>query len=63
MKRNLDDNEFLVQCALKNSVISPDVEYANIQTNYGIMKNKIRFNPCFDKIACLVLRNIKTARC
>ena len=56
--KNLNKNEFLIQCVAKNSVINPDMEYANIQTNYGIMENEKKFKRCFDKIIKSVLENI-----
>lgn len=59
LNRNLNKNEFLIQCAAKNSVISSDIEYANIQVNYGIMENEREFKSCFEKIIQLVLKNIK----
>ena len=57
--KNLNKNEFLIQCVAKNSVINPNMEYANIQVNYGIMKDKEEFKTCFDKIIKSVLENIK----
>ena len=56
---NLKENEFLIQCSAKGSIINPDMEYTNIQVNYGIMKNERQFKPCFDRIIHLVLKNIK----
>ena len=59
MERDLNNNEFLIQCVVKNSIINPDMEYANIQTGCGIMKNEGEFKDCFEKIVCLVMDNIK----
>ena len=56
---NLEKNEFLIQCVAKNSVINPDLEYANIQVGYGIMKSSQRFKLCFNKTVNLVSKNIK----
>ena len=60
---NLEKNEFLIQCAVKNSIINPDMEYANMQVGYGIMENSRRFKLCFNKVINLVLGNIKMADC
>ena len=60
---NLEKNEFLIQCAVKNSIINPDIEYANIQVGYGIMESEKKFKDCFEKIVCLVLKNIKIIDC
>jgi predicted ATP-grasp superfamily ATP-dependent carboligase len=57
---NLNKNEFLIQCAAKNSIINPDMEYANIQVGYGIMKNGKKFKSYFDEAVQLILKNIKT---
>jgi hypothetical protein len=59
MERGLKDGEFLIQCAAKNSLVSSDMEYANIQAGYGIMKNKKQFNSYFNNIIRIVLKNIK----
>lgn len=58
INRKLGENEVLVQCAPQNSLINPDMEYANIQTSYGIMENKHKFKSYFNKIANLILKNI-----
>jgi len=58
-EKKMKKNEFLVQCSAKERVISPDIEYANVQVGYGIMKNKKQFKDCFEKIACFVMKNIK----
>jgi len=42
----LSGQEILIQCASKNSLINPDMEYANIQTSYGIMEER-RLNAGF----------------
>jgi predicted ATP-grasp superfamily ATP-dependent carboligase len=55
VNRNLNKSEFLIQCVAKNSIINPDMEYANIQTNYGIMKNGKKFKSYFDNIVCIVV--------
>lgn len=34
----LSSQEILIQCASQNSLINPDMEYANIQASYGIIK-------------------------
>ncbi len=57
--RNLKENEFLIQTAGKGSLISPDMEYANIQIGCGIMKNGRQFNSRFNNIVRIVLENIK----
>ena len=57
--RDLNTNEFLIQCMLKNSVISPDMEYANIQVGYGIMENNKQFKDCFERVIKLIFKNIK----
>ncbi|MEA1936999.1 MAG: ATP-grasp domain-containing protein [Patescibacteria group bacterium] len=57
--KNLKDKELLIQCAMENSVINPDMEYANIQVGYGIMENERDFKDCFKKIIKLVMKNIK----
>ena len=57
VNRCLKENEFLIQCAAKNSVINSDIEYANIQVGYGIMKNEREFKCCFDKIIKTVLKS------
>ena len=59
LNRNLSSNEFLIQCAAKNSVINSDIEYANIQINYGIMENEKEFKRYFKKVIKIVLENIK----
>ncbi len=59
INRKLNSSEFLVQCAVKNSVINPDLEYANIQIGCGIVKNEKEFKYCFEKIVDLVMENIK----
>ena len=59
LKRHLEEDEFLIQCAAKNSIINMDIEYANIQVNYGIMKSEKQFRNCFEKIVCFVMNNIK----
>jgi len=59
VNRNLNKSEFLIQCVAKNSIINSDIEYANIQVGYGIMKNEREFKSCFDKIIKTVLKNIK----
>ncbi len=58
MKRRLEQNELLIQCAKTESTVEPDIEYANIQTSYGIMESKHKFKSYFNKIANLVLKNI-----
>jgi len=57
--KNLEKNEFLIQCVAKNSIINPDIEYANIQIGYGVMENERKFKNCFNKMICYVLENIK----
>lgn len=63
IKRHLEQNELLIQCAKAKSAVEPDIEYANVQTSYGIMENRSLFNSYFGKIIRLVLNNIKIARC
>ncbi|NOQ67977.1 ATP-grasp domain-containing protein [Patescibacteria group bacterium] len=56
---NLKENEFLIQAVKRGSLINSDMEYANIQVGYGIMKDGKKFKSCFDRIINLVLKNIK----
>ncbi|MEA2098478.1 MAG: ATP-grasp domain-containing protein [Patescibacteria group bacterium] len=56
----MKENEFLIQCSAKGRVVSPDIEYANVQVSYGIMKDKRQFKSCFSRIINLVLENINT---
>jgi len=58
-EKRMKKNEFLVQCSAKGRVISPDIEYANIQVGYGIMESEKKFKSDFEKIACFVKDNIK----
>lgn len=59
INENLENNEFLIQCVAKNSVINPDLEYANIQVGCGIMENEKKFKDNFKKVIKLILENIK----
>ncbi|MFA6097618.1 MAG: hypothetical protein WC788_08420 [Candidatus Paceibacterota bacterium] len=54
----LGRDEILIQCASQGSLINPDMEYANIQTSYGIMKEK-GFDEGFSDIIGLVQDRIK----
>lgn len=54
----LSDQEILIQCASKNSLINPDMEYANIQTSYGIMEER-RLHEKFSNVVSLVIDKIK----
>jgi len=56
--QNMKENEFLIQAAEKGSLISPDMEYANIQIGCGIMKDGQRLKLFFSEIVGLVLENI-----
>jgi predicted ATP-grasp superfamily ATP-dependent carboligase len=57
--QNLKENEFLIQVMGIGSLINPDMEYANIQINHGIMRNERQFNSYFNNIVHIVLGNIK----
>ncbi|MCK5122735.1 MAG: ATP-grasp domain-containing protein [Candidatus Pacebacteria bacterium] len=57
--RRLNKTEFLIQCSLKGRVVSPDIEYANVQVNYGIMESEKEFKSCFEKKIKIILENIK----
>ena len=59
INRRLNKTEFLIQCSSKNRVVSPDIEYANIQVNYGIMESEKEFKNCFEKKVKIILENIK----
>ncbi|MDD3190529.1 MAG: ATP-grasp domain-containing protein [Candidatus Pacebacteria bacterium] len=37
---NMEEGEFFLECASKGQMIDPDMEYANIQFNCGIIENK-----------------------
>ena len=63
INRKLRNNEFLIQCVAKNSVINPDLEYANIQVGYGIMKDEREFKDCFNEVVNLVMKNIEISNC
>ena len=58
-EKKLKKNELLVQSSVKGQTVSPDIEYANVQVGYGIMKNEKEFKTSFDKIINLVLKSIK----
>ncbi len=58
-EKKMKENEFLVQCSAKGHIVSPNIEYANIQVGYGIMENEKEFRDYFKKIAKLVMENIK----
>ena len=60
---NLEKNEFLIQCAVKNSIINPDIEYANIQVGYGIMESEKKFKSGFEKIVSSIMKNIEITDC
>ncbi len=57
--QDLKESEFLIQAAEKGSLISPDMEYANIQISCGIMESGRQFNSYFNNIVRIVLENIK----
>ncbi len=63
--QDLEEDEFLIQAAEKGSLISPDMEYANIQIGCGIMKDGRRLKLSFSEIVGLVLKNmiIKLLNC
>ena len=55
---NLNDEEILIQCSKKNSIINPDAEYANIQFGYGIIEyNHIKKE--YKEIVGMILNNIQ----
>lgn len=56
--QNMKENEFLIQAAEKGSLISPDMEYANIQIGCGIMEDGQRLKLSFSEMAGLVSENI-----
>lgn len=58
MGKALQPDEILLQCAPQGSVINPDIEYANIQTSYGIMAEE-KLSDLFSDITDLVLNEIK----
>ncbi len=58
--KKMKKNEFLIQCSAKGRIISPDIEYANIQVGYGIMKSEKEFKRCFNSVIKVILEEIKT---
>ncbi len=56
--KNLNDKEVLVQCLKKNSIVSPDTEYANIQFGYGIIEHN-HIKKEYKKIVETILNNIQ----
>jgi len=56
--QDLKENEFLIQAAEKGSLISPDMEYANIQIGCGIMEDGQRLKLSSSEMAGLVSENI-----
>ncbi len=55
--KSLQPDEVLIQCASEGNVINPDIEYANIQTSYGIMAEE-KLSDSFSGIADLILNEI-----
>jgi len=58
MEENLNREEILLQCASQDSLINPDMEYANIQASYGIMEER-GLGERFSEIVELVQDKIK----
>lgn len=56
--KSLNDKEVLVQCLKKNSIVSPDTEYANIQFGYGIIEHN-HIKKEYKKIVETILNNIQ----
>lgn len=59
ISKDLKKNEFLIQCSSVNRIVNPDIEYANIQVNYGIMKKEKEFGSYFSSVIKKVLKEIK----
>lgn len=59
MTKNLRENELLIQCAGEKSIIDPDMEYANIQTSYGIMRDSRSLKTEFKNKISVFLSGIK----
>ena len=57
--KKMKKNEFLIQCSAKGRVVSPDIEYANIQVSYGIMRNEKEFEHHFNFAIKIILKEIK----
>jgi len=57
--RKMKKNEFLIQCSAKGRVVSPDIEYANVQVDYGIMRNEKEFEHHFNFAIKIILKEIK----
>lgn len=54
----LRSDEILIQCAFRGTIVNPDMEYANIQVSYGIMRQD-KLSDYFSKIVELVLNEIR----
>lgn len=55
---SLSPNQFFLQTAIRDAVIAPDMEYANIQFSCGIMEDKDVFTEEFEQIKDLVFQKI-----
>lgn len=51
-------DEFFVECVSEGGSVDPDMEYANIQLNYGIMEAKSNFKKEFLRVKSEVLKKI-----
>lgn len=56
--RNMAENEFFLACVGKGEIIDPDMEYANMQFPYGIMKTRDSFTEKFQRISEEILNKI-----
>lgn len=54
----LQAEEFFLECAPEGAMIDPDMEYADIQADYGIMEGRSDFKEDFVPIKESILRNI-----
>ena len=52
-------DEFLVQCLSSGNTVNPNIEYANIQMNNGVMNNKFKLGDKTKVILKLLFREIK----
>lgn len=55
---SMKSSQFFIQTVGRGSVISPDMEYANIQFPYGIMENRGEFSDNFKKIKDAIYKEI-----
>lgn len=51
-------NQFFLQTAGRDIIVSPDMEYANIQFGCGIMENKDAFTDEFNNIKSIIFKEI-----